>query len=408
MSHTKDVIKGISLIGFLRFSTKGIGFLETIILARILAPSQFGAYGIALLTLGLLEVITETGVNIVLVQEKEIEDFISSAWIVSIARGIVITFALYFSSPFIAGFFHSPQALILLQFMSIVPLLRGFINPAVVKLQKNLQFGKDFSYRFTVLVVDTVTSVIVTYLTKNPIGIVVGLLSGVIVEVILSFAVISPRPWLSFKKEYIKKIFHGGKWITFGGIFDYLFENADNIVVGRLLGASSLGIYQLAYSLAVMPLTEVGKVFQYVGMPILVKISDDMFHLRNEFSKSIFISLTLTIPFVLIIILFPGLFVWLLGNKWSGIEIVLPFLAGVGLLRALTGTSSALFYSMKKQKIPMITTFITSLGLVLLIIPLVSLYGIVGAAIAALISSVIALPFTGIFVWKELRTKKYE
>jgi len=406
MGHTRQVIKGVSFIGFLRFSTKVIGFFETIILARILAPAQFGAYGIALLVLGLLEVITETGVNMILVQEKEIEKYISSAWVVSIGRGMIITVLMLISAPFTANFFHSPQSLSLLTFLALVPFIRGFINPGVVKLQKNLLFGKDFSYRFTILVIDTITTITVTYLTRSPIGIAFGLLAGVVVEVLLSFVVIKPRPGFDFKREYVSKIFHGGKWITANGIFDYLFENSDNIVVGRILGASSLGIYQIAYSLAVMPLTEMGKVFQYVGTPILVNISDNVLRLRNEFAKTIFINFVLALPFVVIIICFPGFFIWLLGDKWSGILPVLPILVCVGFVRSMTGASSALFYSMRRQKIPMLTALITSIGLVILIIPLVYYYGIVGAAIAALISSLLAVPFTGIFVWKEFRTMK--
>src|SRR5581483_5411585 len=115
-----------------------------------------------------------------------------------------------------------------------------------------------------------------------------------------------------------------------------------------------------------MPLTEIGKVFQYVGTPVLVKISDDFLNLRNEFAKTMFISLVLAIPFVIIIMFFPGIFIWLLGEKWAGIVPVLPILVLVGFVRSLSGTSSALFYSMRRQKIPMITTFITSIGLVLL------------------------------------------
>src|SRR5256885_5562570 len=102
MGYKKDVIKGVSWIGLLRFLTKLVGFLETIILARILAPEQFGEYGIALLSLGLLEVLTETGVNVVLVQEEDIDRHIDSAWIVSIARGVIISALLFLISPFVA------------------------------------------------------------------------------------------------------------------------------------------------------------------------------------------------------------------------------------------------------------------------------------------------------------------
>ena len=113
-------------------------------MARILLPEQFGAYAVALLALGLLEVITETGVNIVLIQEQNVDDYVSSAWIVSIVRGVGIMLILLIGSPFIAGFFHSSQSLPLLYIIAIVPLLRGFINPAIVKFQKDLLFGRDF------------------------------------------------------------------------------------------------------------------------------------------------------------------------------------------------------------------------------------------------------------------------
>lgn len=143
MGYRKEVVKGISWIGFLRFATKVIGLIETIVLAHILNPSQFGAYGIALLTLGLLEVISETGVNIFLIQEETIDEYISSAWIVSIVRGIIITCVLFILSSFIANFFHSPESLFLLRLICLAPLIRGFINPAVIYFQKTT-FYKRF------------------------------------------------------------------------------------------------------------------------------------------------------------------------------------------------------------------------------------------------------------------------
>ena len=127
MGYSKDIVKGISWIGSLSFLTKAAGFLEVIILARILAPAQFGAYSIALIALGLLETITETGVNIVLIQEKNTEKYINSAWIVSIIRGIVISIVLIISAPFVSSFFHSSESLSLLYLVSVVPFLRGFI-----------------------------------------------------------------------------------------------------------------------------------------------------------------------------------------------------------------------------------------------------------------------------------------
>lgn len=402
MGYKKDIIKGISWIGFLRFSTKVVGFFETLILARILAPAQFGAYSVALLSLGVLEVLTETGVNLVLIQEEDVDAYISSAWIVSILRGILISLVLFLTAPFIANFFHSPEALILLKLIALAPLLRGFINPAVVKLQKDLLFGTDFRYRFIILLVDTATSITITYLTKNPIGIVMGLLLGICVELGWSFFIVSPRPNFSFHREYVLKLFHRGKWVTGSAIFDYLFYNVDNIVVGRLLGTSSLGIYQLGYSLAVIPLTEVGKVFAHVTSPVFVKIAGTPDRLRKAFLQTFFGILLLCLPAVLFFVLFPQVFPWLLGKKWIGIVAILPILSLVGLVKSIANAPYALFIGVKKLEYSMIITLVNIVGLIILIIPFIKNIGIVGAGFAALLSSLLTIPLVLYYLKKVL------
>jgi|SRR5579885_495707 len=404
MGYTREVIKGVSWTGFLRFITKAVGFLEAIILARILVPAQFGTYGIALLALGLLETLTETGVNIVLIQEKEIEPYISSAWFVSIGRGIIVSLILFLSSPLIATFFHSSSSQLLLQLISIAPFLRGFINPAVVKFQKELWFVKNFWYQLVILVVDTITSITVTYLTKQPIGIVIGLLVGVCIELLLSFLVVSPRPKFEFEKAYISKIFHRGKWITLSGIFDYLFFNSDNIAVGRMLGAGALGIYQLAYSLAVVPLTEIGSVFVFVTLPVFARLSRDNKRLQKAYAKTILGIFCLGIPYVFIIILFPHLFVLLLGQKWSAMMRVLPVLAVLGLVKSVSTSSSALFVGKEKQNYTMVVTLVTIAGMLLTIVPFIHMFGIVGAGFAALTGAVAAVPVIIFYTLKLFRS----
>lgn len=406
MGYKKDAIKGISWIGFLSFATKAVGFLEAIILARILIPSQFGAYGVALLALGLLEVITQSGVNIFLIQEKEIDDYINSAWIVSIVRGVLIMSILFFLAPVISNFFHSPESLHLLLLISLVPLIRGFINPSIVKLQKELKFGRDFFYRFTVLVVDTLISVVATFITKSPIGIVIGLLTGVVLELVLSFALVAPRPALRFEVSYIRKIFNRGKWITASSIFDYLFHNADNIVVGRMLGASALGVYQLAYSLAAVPLIEIGRVFVHVTVPIMIKISGNTRRLRDAYLQTVIAIFLITIPFTLLFAFAPSIFVRILGAKWAAITLVLPILSLVGFVKSISLSSTALFLSQNKQEYTTLITFVNILGLIVSIVPLVLSYGIFGAGLSALIGSLVALPFIIFYTYKTFSNSK--
>lgn len=391
MGYTKQVIRGVSWTGLLSFLTKSIGFIELIILARILSPVQFGAYAIALLVLGFMETITETGINIILLQEESIERLINSAWVVSILRGFIISSVIFLLAPFISTFFHSRESLILIYLISIVPLLRGFINPSLVFLQKELKFGKNFLFQASILLVDTVVSVILTYLTKNPIGIIWGLIAGVILELILSFAILRPRPRLSFEKTYIGLILGRGKWITINTISEYLFHNADNAVIARVLGAASLGFYQMAYSIAVMPLEEIGKVMVYVSTPVMIKISEDRKRLRAALLKVVSAAFLLGLPFALILIFLPKVALLVLGAKWEGILPILPVLAILGLLRAVITSSSSIFISLKQQKFLSAVSTSSFIVLMVLLIPLVSKFGNLGAALSAIIAALVAL-----------------
>lgn len=407
MGYTKDFAKGISWVVTLRILTRAISFLKTVILARILVPAQFGSYGIALLVVGFLEVMTETGVNVILIQEKNTYRYINSAWIVSIARGIFIALLIVASTPFISGFFNSPDSSILLYLISFVPLLRGFINPSVVKFQKELRFHTEFWYRLIVFIVDGFVAVIATVITQHPIGIIIGLISGVFVEVILSFLIVKPTPSFIIHREYIMKIIHRGKWVTASGIFNYLFHNIDKIVVGRLLGTSSLGIYQMAYSFSMLLITEISDVFSRVTFPVYAKIADDKKRLRKAFMKATVVISLLAFSLGATLYLFSKeIVLFVLGEKWVAAASILPILAMFGVVRAVSGSSSALFLAIGKQEYVTVVTLVSALGLIIPIIPFVMGHGIVGAAISALIGSIVVLPVIVYYSWVAFKDKR--
>jgi len=229
MGYKKTAVKGVSWITFLRVSTRAITILRFSILGRLLTPAQFGFFGIASLILSLLEVITETGINIFLVQDKRgIKEHINSAWVVSIIRGIVLTLLILLLAPFIASFFNAERAYKTIVFMAIIPFIRGFINPGIIAYQKELQFHKEFRLRFILFLIDVVVATAFAFITRDATSFVYGLIASAILEVILSFALVPIWPKLQFEYEKVKHIFHRGWWVTITGIFSYLADNGDN------------------------------------------------------------------------------------------------------------------------------------------------------------------------------------
>lgn len=381
-------------MGGLRASTRVLAFAKIAILARILTPSQFGLFGIALLVLALLETLTETGINIFLIQEKaELKEYNDTAWLVSIIRGVLISGLIFFSAKTTAVFFNSPESYKLLLLIALAPLLRGFINPSIVKYQKELMFNKEFFLKGSIYALDALVAIFLAVTTRSASALVWGMIAGVTFEVLISHLLIKPRPKLSFERAKLKKVVNRGKWITMAGIFEYLFKEGDDIVVGKLLSSASLGIYQVAYKISTLPITEVADTIIKVTLPVYVKISDQKARLRNAFIKTILVVLAITLPFGLVLYLFPTQVVLiLLGSNWLSAVGVLKILAGFGVIRALTITTHPLFLSLKKQNYLTATTLVGITGLAVTIIPLVNSYGIEGAGLSALIGSILAVP----------------
>lgn len=405
MGYTKDIVKGISWVGLFRLISRIMAYGRIVVLARILSPAQFGVYGIATVVLEFFETLTETGVNVILMQEKDdIKPYINSAWIVSIFRGFIIGAVILVSASFISNFFRSKDAFFILMLTSIVPVVRGFINPAVVKFQKELEFRKEFIYNLSIFVVYSVAAIILAVVTRSALSLVVALIISAIFEVLVSFFIIKPRPIFLFEKKYILIILSRGKWVTANGILNYLFQNTDDIVVGRFLGAPALGLYQMAHKLATIPISEVADVLGKVTFPVFVKISNDTQRLKSAFIKTTLGSLVPSIVIAIILIVFSETIILVaFGKDWLGIVEVIKFLAIYGVLRTIINPALTVFLAVKKQEIFTLVSFISFLGLIIFIFPLVFTYGIVGAGIAAVVASILSFPIVIYYTIKVLK-----
>jgi O-antigen/teichoic acid export membrane protein len=396
MGYTNLALKGVTWIYAFRVFSRLITFLKIAIIARILSPSDFGVFGIATLILTFLEIITETGVNILLIQAKEdIKKYIDSAWIISIIRGTILFLIIFLLSPSISLFFNIERSKEIIMLIAFVPLIKGFINPAEVILQKNLNFKFEFYFRSLIFFADSLFSLILILITHSVYSLVAGLILGSILELILSFFLIKPTPRLKFNKEYLLKITSRGKWITAYGIFNYFSENGDNIMIGKLLGANSLGIYQMAYKISFLPISEMSDVINKVVFPVYTIISGDINRLKRAFYKTtILVTFFSTLIGLLIYYNSYSIINILLGEKWLATVSVLNILVFYGILRSFNGVLSSLFLSLNKQEYITVTTLIRCAILIFTIYPFILTFGMIGAAYSALLSILIEIPIS--------------
>lgn len=394
MGYKKEAAKGISWITGLRAATRLVTIARFSILGRILTPTQFGIFGIASLLLAFLEIITETGVNIFLVQQKDsIDEYINTAWVISIVRGLLLCLLIFLFAPIIASFFNAKAAVSIIYLMAIVPLIRGFINPAEITFQKELHFHKEFLFRTVLLVSDATIAIISAFITKSAASFVYGVVGSALLEVILSFYFIQVWPSLELDFKKLLLIFRKGWWVTLTGIFQYFAENGDNIAVGKILGTAPLGIYNVAYKFSTLPITEITNVVNTVVFPVYMKFAEDKKRLIRAFFQvtalssvgALFIGITLFLFAKEIILI-------LMGQQWVAAVPVIKVLALYGVLRTVFGNFAPVFLSIHRQDIVARMTFFRVTGLLITIIPFVMKFGLVGAGYSALLSIVVEIP----------------
>jgi O-antigen/teichoic acid export membrane protein len=312
---------------------------------------------------------------------------------VSIGRGVIIFVFIFLFSPVISSYFEAPSAYRLLVLTSFIPLIRGFINPSIVKFQKYLEFNKKFYFESILFLFETSVAIAVAYITRSETAIIWGMLSSACLEVVASFAMISPKPKFKFDRQNFMEVINRGKWLTSAGVLDYIFTHLDDLVVARFLGTFTLGLYQNAYKIATLIVLETERIFNSVTLPVYSTISDNKTRLKRAFISTTLAVSFIFIPTGLVIMAFSQqIILIILGSAWLGAVPVLRVLVVYSIIKALTNSTYSLFLSLKMQKVVTTISFVTALGLVITVLPLVARYGMVGAAYSTIIGALVAVP----------------
>ncbi|MEK7502573.1 MAG: lipopolysaccharide biosynthesis protein [Patescibacteria group bacterium] len=408
MGYTKDVVRGVSWISILRILTRIITFVRLAVLGRLLTPVQFGFFGIASLLLSLLEILTETGINVFLIQHKgKIKEYINSAWAISILRGIILGSVIFLLAKPIASFFEAPGVYNIITLMSVVPFVRGFINPAIVSFQKELLFRKEFQLRFVIFFIDCLVSIVVGFVTKSAISFIYGLIASALLEVVLSYILIPVWPKLKFEYLKIKYVMSRGWWVTLTGIFSYISDNGDNIIIGKIIDTSALGIYQVAYKFSTLPISEIADVVSKVIFPVYVKFSNDKSRLLSAFLKVLVTTSIAACVLGLFIFIFAKEIILLfMGSQWIQAVPVVQVLIFYGIIRTILGNFTSVFLSVGRQDYVARMTFFRVIGLTITIVPLVIFFGLVGAGYSVLISVFFEIPVVIYFSYKVFKIAK--
>jgi len=390
-SLAQKTVRGGFLV-FLSFGLrKALGIVRSIVLARLLVPSDFGLMGLVSVCTMALVTFTETGINMAIIQRKDCDvSTLNTGWMLSIFRGLFLFTSLFLISPYAASFFEALPLQSLLRVMSVTFLVESFNNVGVILLLKELDFKRQMYFEVTTDFMTVLITIILAFFLKSVWALVFGLLAKSVISLIASFLIHPFRPRVEFDLQRARDLMSYGKYVLGSAIIIYFTTQGDDALVGKILGTSALGFYTMAYTVSNMPATTITGVISKVTFPAYSKLQDDLESLQKAFLRTLkFISI-LSFPLAGgLFVLAPEIVVVVFGDKWMPMVPAMRVLCLFGAIRSMADTTGPVYQAVGKPQIVFyITTFKLSL-IAIFIYPLTRLLGIFGTSLAVTIPMMI-------------------
>lgn len=386
MNLKKKIYGGVAWNASGLFIDNGLNYIIKLILARLLIPKAFGIIGLATIFMGMIQVFSDLGMSAALIQQKDKEldpvDYDTAYW-TGIIWGVFLSAVLSLIVAPIAASFYSQDILkSIIPVLSIGLLLSPLRAVHIVNITREMDFKKIVLPRNISNVFAGAVAIAMAFMGFGVWSLVFDGVAGSLLLVII-YSKVSPwRPRFRFSRKSFKKIFSFGIYTAGTGIFNYLTNNIDYLLIGKLLGPQQLGLYTFGYTATYVIRGQIMKVVNSVFYPVYSKLQDDLKAVKKYYFKVIKYNCVVIYPIMVgIILLAEPLVVYGLGKKWEGAIIPMQLMAAAGLVHLLTSSNTVLLRGLGKPNLELVFSIIKTLGVNVPFIALGVVYnGIIGAA----------------------------
>jgi PST family polysaccharide transporter len=386
----------------LPFTLHFFRFANSILLARILMPSDFGIMGIVAVILYYCNSVTDFGLAKAIIQRKDVEAGHFNAYFcfnVIVSTVLFIVFQLL--STHISNFFNEPNVEAAIEVYAIMFLVTAFIAVPQASLKRDL----DFKALAIIEAIKVFFSMGISLsLALNGYGfwsMIYAMLASQVIALILTLAVSKARASLFFKFQHFKDLASFGIWDFFWGQTKLIGDNIDKLIIAKFLGTTQLGFYDKAIGLAKMPNEQLSDRLSAVSFSTFSRLQDEKTEVQKYFSKLMITNMTFILPiFIGLSAVSHNLTFVLLGDKWLEMA---PSLAILSISYLLASISSPVVAMNMAGGLIKSQALIRLLSVMILIISLIltAPYGIEAASFTILSFNVL------LFVLSSLLLKKH-
>lgn len=364
-----------------------------IVLARLLAPHDFGIAAMVLVFSSLVLIFSDLALGAALVQRRELtERDRSTVFWTSVATGGAFCLAGVALSGPIAGFYGEPSVQPLFAALSVSFLITALGTTQSALLSREMDFRSLELRVMAGILAGAALGIALAVAGYGPWAIIAQQLAASSVSTVLLWTFSSWRPRFTYSLASLRSLAGFSSNVFGTRLIFYVSRNADNLLIGRFLGAASLGAYALAYNVMLLPFERVAGPIQDVLFPAFSRMQDDRRRIGALWLRVNRVVAAITLPVSLgLVVAAPELVATVLGERWRAAVPVMQILACVGFLQSLVRLNSSILQACDRTSLLLRwSLLITSANLIAFGIGLQ--WGIVGVAAGYAISNALLQP----------------
>jgi teichuronic acid exporter len=337
LSLKQKTIAGLVWSFSQQFGLQAINFCLSIVIARLLDPSDYGLLGMLAIFMSVGQTLINSGMTSSLIRSKELtEDDYSTVFWMNLTLSIVIYLGMVIASPFIAAFFNQPilKPIIWVYCFTFVAGALAMVQKA--RLIKQMDFRSQMMISIPSLVIAGGLGLTLAYLDFGVWALIWMSVVQVSLNALFFWMKSGWKPKWQWSHEKMKVHFDFGYKITVAGILDAVFKNSYNLLIGKYFAVEQLGYYTKADSLKQLPVQNISLALDQVTYPLFASIQDENSRLKNAY-KQLMQQVVFWLAPVLVFaaVLAEPLFVFLLTEKWLPAVPFFQILCVVGILYPL-------------------------------------------------------------------------
>jgi len=363
----------------------------SMVLARILCPADFGIMGMAIIVQGIVKQSGDLSVATGVIAKGDVtQEDLSTAFWTSLAIRTLLFFITFAIAHHAAIFYESPEVKWVLRTISFTFFFSAFSVIPAALLKKNLRFGLSKMIEGSGFLLQSLLAILFAVVfDMHYWALVISLLIANFTQTCIICFCARWLPSFVFSRSSFRYMFRYGINGMGSSLMGYFSQNLDYLIVGKLLGASSLGIYEFAYRIPYIAFNRVATPISTVLFPILSQVQNDNERLGRGYIK---------VAKFIAIILFPVLgglaavanqavaVLW--GDQWLAAIIPLQILCMRCAIQSVTKPISVIFLCKNRPDLPLKISFFSFIFTFAAVGGLGFVYGLVGVAAGMLVATI--------------------